>query len=82
MKATSEAFRKYVSSLLPFTQQQQAEADKKMLQVMQKESKKGMLLFKPEMMPSPLESRAKKMQMPDEIRQKIAKAKIKRKIEL
>lgn len=81
MKATGEAFKKFVSSLLPFTQKQQQDSDRKMVEAMHKEVKKGVILFKPEMA-NPLSDRAKKMQMPDDIRKKIAAARVKRKTEL
>lgn len=79
-KATTDVFKKYVASALPFMEKEQSQTDKKLKEVMEKEVKKGMIVFNAPQS-NPLVQRVKAMSLPDDFRQKLANRK-KRAVEI
>jgi hypothetical protein len=72
LKASSDAYKSYVEAAFPFASKARDETDKKMVEVMKKETAKGPILFKPQVVPtSQLVSTAKKMRLPDEFKKKL-----------
>lgn len=67
----AEAFQAFVASVFPFHKQIQKETDQKMIEAMKKEVAAGVLQFRP-IETNTFTQRAKMMQAPDELRQKLA----------
>lgn len=70
-KGTAEVFKKYVSVALPFMEKKQNETDQKMKEVMEREVKKGMIVFNAPQA-NPLVQRAKEISMDSETRERLA----------
>jgi hypothetical protein len=73
MKATVQNYKDLLSVMLPYMEQQRGNKDQEMKQFMEREVKKGVVLFQPQLdTRSPLVDRAEKMALPDDFRQKLA----------
>lgn len=70
-KATSDVFKKFITASLPFMEKEQMESDKKMKAAMEREVKKGVIVFNAPQS-NPLVQRARAMSLPDEFRQRLA----------
>lgn len=70
-EATASVFQKYVAAALPFMKQQQDQTDKKMKEAMEREVKKGVIVFNPPQA-NPLMQRAKAISIDSETREKLA----------
>lgn len=73
-KSTTEVFKKYVAAALPFMEKSQTDSDRKMKEAMEREVKKGVIVFNAPQA-NPLVQRAKVMSLPDEFRQRLAERK-------
>lgn len=80
-KGTSDVFKRYVVAALPFLEKSQTASDTKMKETMEREVKKGVLVFNTPTS-NPLIQRAKTMTLPDEFRQKMLNRKGKRIVEV
>ena len=80
-KGTSEVFKRYVTAALPFLEKTQSDTDKKLKEAMEREVKKGVLVFNAPTS-NPLVQKAKLMSLPDEFRQKLLNRKGKRVVEI
>jgi hypothetical protein len=65
--AVNEVFKRFAQAALPFMEKHQTETDQKMKEAMEKEVRKGLIVFNTPAT-SPLEQRAKTMRLPDEYR--------------
>lgn len=70
-KKMSEAFKDFVVAVFPFVKGATTSENKQMLDAFEKEAKVGKIGFSPIEKHNPLATKAKKMQMPDDIRQRI-----------
>jgi hypothetical protein len=70
-EATADVFKKYAASALPFLAKSQGDTDKKMKEAMEKEVKKGVIVFNAPQS-NPLQQRAKAIRMDAETREKLA----------
>lgn len=78
-ESTSKAFKKFLEAALPFAKTARTAQEKEMLQVMDRESKKGAILFS-QVNSNPLKNAAmKRVSMTDETRKKIQEGIRKRK---
>jgi len=68
---TAKVFKMYAAAALPFAEKNQSATDARMKEVMEKEVKKGIIVFNPPEI-NPLVTRAKAMRLPDEYRQRLA----------
>lgn len=68
---TAKVFQKYAAAAMPFMEKQQETTDAQMKAAMEREVKKGVIVFRA---PSanPLTQRAKAMSLPDSFRQRLA----------
>jgi hypothetical protein len=73
-EATSKVFKSYIAAALPFIQKDQESTDAKLKEAMEREVKKGVILFSPPTA-NPLVQRAKEMSLPDQFREKLANRK-------
>jgi hypothetical protein len=72
-KGTVESYKNLLSAMLPYMEQQQGNKDAEMKAIMEREVKKGVVLFKPQVATNaPLLERAAKMTLPDDFRQRLA----------
>lgn len=72
-KHTISAMQDYVGAVLPFAKNQKEESDGKMKEAMEKFVAQGPIQFVPQFQSNPLADRAKKMQLPDDFKEKLSK---------
>ncbi len=70
-ETTAAAFKALTHSMMPYMQKAQTETDEKLKQAMEREVKKGVIVFNAPTA-NPLRERAKEMSLPDEFRQKLS----------
>lgn len=80
-KPTSEVFKQLVSSAFPFMKKEQEAQDQKLKEVMERETKRGVIVFNAPQA-NPLRERAKAMALPDEFRKKLAERRGKRVVDV